>query len=1242
MSSVHQIYCTHCTYGNSALERRGGELAQQALGYSARASSTDAELLRRYYRKIERYMYYSLPGDSPSALRTTETALSAPRRLLFCPLEDNRDLLAQVCYRQQDATRQSYGSYFAHVLVAERSEARRDCTAAVEYLQLWGAPQWVLEDPTAQELRLSAYDSLSDWCGPDESERYDSNRPVIDDELLLRFLTCEHDGQFDAASDVIPHRLQQEEPSRRQAILEALLNMFIDVAEDERQSVLVVAEPGLAAMLFYSILRLIPPSVLRKEISFSTYESNPGRLCTKLAATVLHGQFYPQQLGDVEQKDLPPDIYRTKAVVSTFPPFRQSRNQQTTSRYARLAISLLVEKGWDAVKALLDDCKRAGVRTFHDLDIVADVHAIVPSLLGGSVPQAHRPWERSRVGAAYVRRFAIRCLSGPDGHERLSRLIKSDAHVVILELLVQGRSSPDLDTIIHKLCETLPDEQISQYLVNPNVPDGDKLAVLVCFVKQHDKLPPSKNIESLMPQLLIQLENETVRSYHRKLPDRADPRFFMHLTKACGLDAHQCGSLSEIVSSLDEDEFCKVIRGPAGASVLELLLEDESITTQRARIGRCFESDIVNKTPGSIQCYIDVFDVVYPHSLRIQRFTRAWMIVFSELDKLRMFAEKTRRLRLQKPTLRISPEVKGSVTSIAHEIEFAVTDVLVKEHHPLAERLRLLEPVARHHVANDEVFQSVWDTIRRVALPLALGDGDPGDLCTFLRTGNGKDLLSDYPKHEPILSTKLLEILNSLHDEPETIQGRVALLCDNKKFLLDGQHRLTEWTRLVERFEAIRDNNIGSGEQPQDKARSSGEDLLKRLDAALPKKQFKTVSPQQRLDLLFRLGQAVLGDVVDWRDKRKRLWRPLHEEILKGGKRVPRSLFWPILLTSLTLSVAVGAVLFWHGDFAILSTSTDTQTAVTRNQEGDGANPTDGGLSAHDPATDQTDGQSSPDSNNTSPLPHDSSDDNGTLRAGSAVNRPSLDIASQKSQTVSGKLTDGSLLLPAIARATGHRLLLNIDHISTKNSGKIKVHTKADTPLVAEVTIPDGMRIDVTIELCADGDDSAKKGAFAIRVQSKPPLEEIKRKRMGLEKSIKAIDSAFKVLSDEKRKLDGNKSNDYGAATEAIKTLCKITGEKQPSDVPVQLNKSTFQEFSNWVNRDKTGLAAQAKAKKHELSTEEQRCKREYKFLSDVRNGVLTGTVDRVVERKSRVPLLLLNADRSDASASESTKAENE
>ena len=118
MSTIRQMYCTHCTHGTSALERREGELAQRIFGYTVRAGSQEAGELRKTYRQVEPYIYYYLPRDTPSEEKLRLSAGTAPRRLFFTPSAGGLQLVGQVCYRQTDSEGRP-GSYFAHLLFQE-------------------------------------------------------------------------------------------------------------------------------------------------------------------------------------------------------------------------------------------------------------------------------------------------------------------------------------------------------------------------------------------------------------------------------------------------------------------------------------------------------------------------------------------------------------------------------------------------------------------------------------------------------------------------------------------------------------------------------------------------------------------------------------------------------------------------------------------------------------------------------------------------------------------------------------------------------------------------------------------------------------------------------------------------------------------------------------------------------------------------------------------------------------------
>ena len=121
------------------------------LGYSARASSFSQPDLRKYYREIERLLYYHLPKDAsaertPSAYRDAHSL----KRMVFIPEIGGLQVISHVCYRQKDVANR-VGSYFAHVLLTAE-ENKNSRWSAVDCLRLWNSPSWVREDEPCTSL----------------------------------------------------------------------------------------------------------------------------------------------------------------------------------------------------------------------------------------------------------------------------------------------------------------------------------------------------------------------------------------------------------------------------------------------------------------------------------------------------------------------------------------------------------------------------------------------------------------------------------------------------------------------------------------------------------------------------------------------------------------------------------------------------------------------------------------------------------------------------------------------------------------------------------------------------------------------------------------------------------------------------------------------------------------------------------------------------------------------------------
>jgi len=90
----------------------------------------------------------------------------------------------------------------------------------------------------------------------------DGRRPAIDERVVLNFLTAPTAGPFDDPGGVIPARWRQKSPDERRDLFATLLAGFLDPDRSPSNALLVVAEPGLAALVFFGILRLVPSLAL--------------------------------------------------------------------------------------------------------------------------------------------------------------------------------------------------------------------------------------------------------------------------------------------------------------------------------------------------------------------------------------------------------------------------------------------------------------------------------------------------------------------------------------------------------------------------------------------------------------------------------------------------------------------------------------------------------------------------------------------------------------------------------------------------------------------------------------------------------------------------------------------------------------------------------------------------------------------------------------------------------------------
>jgi len=609
---IHQIYCTHCTHGSSALERREGELAARMLGYSARAGSPLGQDLRRYYRQIERHIYYYLPRDTPAEEKLRLSAATAPRRLIYVPSTGGLQLLAQICYRQVDSEGRP-GSYFAHALFRDEKDGQTPWSP-LDCLRLWSAAGWVDEDSPAFSFVLPTLFSLD--------EMLQGRRPAIDDGVLESFLKTPSEGAFDDPGRVIPERWRQKSAAERAAVFADVFRGLLELlGEDERrrESLLLVAEPSVAALWFYGMIRLLPPGPIRQAISFSTFEPNTDRLGTTLAAV----EFY-----DPARMELRSGLQRGRGIVAnTFSDRRErpspaARPHRHEAPYAESALRRLLDEGFEAIDGRLADLHSVGAARVGDLDELAGVDRLARHLLGQegasggqstaeqaggseSLPSSPLPkWPSSPAALRYLSRVLSRELArAAEVPARLCAVVGQPVHLPVLELLAADLATPAVRVAVEHLLDTLPDEKIAALLEIGAVSDEAKTGVLVRYVtaqadlppgceflweecRAGDKgratstaggrrladrgpavspppaatIPPSSGRPPLLEQLLALLDHQTLLRLYANVAERHGDALVVALCRTCRANHENWAPLSLVVEALHEPSLLALYR----------------------------------------------------------------------------------------------------------------------------------------------------------------------------------------------------------------------------------------------------------------------------------------------------------------------------------------------------------------------------------------------------------------------------------------------------------------------------------------------------------------------------------------------------------------------------------------------------------------------------------------------------------------------------------------------------------
>ena len=244
--------------------------------------------MRDEFRAIERLLSYELPVDAAADLKSKLDATTAPVRLCFIPDIAGRQVAGHVAFRQFDTAKRP-GSYFAHLLVAPAASQ----WAAVDVLRLWG-----VRDPSGHR----------GWADCDRAEGFPNLLPIeslkvwppaeqlwLSDKVARAFIETGAAPPGLTPATVLPKRWVTDITV---SDIIWLLEMLLQAVLEKRglPCVVMASEPAVAAVIFYSVLSLLPRSVARG-LGFSTYESDPSRSAASLAATTFvspESDFRPQ------------------------------------------------------------------------------------------------------------------------------------------------------------------------------------------------------------------------------------------------------------------------------------------------------------------------------------------------------------------------------------------------------------------------------------------------------------------------------------------------------------------------------------------------------------------------------------------------------------------------------------------------------------------------------------------------------------------------------------------------------------------------------------------------------------------------------------------------------------------------------------------------------------------------------------------------------------------------------------
>ena len=865
MPQIEQLYCTHCTYGTSALHRNTGAVKDQVFEYSARAGSVEQMQSHDCFRSIESAMFFHLPGDAPAAeMLKLDGHSSRWRRLVYHPSIGGQQMLAHVCYRTRD-TRDRPGSYFAHVLLSP-SGNDSPLWRLTDCLKLWNSGAWRVADGADVNFTLDPLPDLAAFGA--------EHRAGIDDSLLLNFLTRPSNpypprppskpGIYDHGC-IVSDRWWSRPPDDRRKLFTEMLRATLELDLDKQERLLIAAEPGVAALLFYGIARLLPARGLAERLSFSTFESHLDRPTTVLTAF----DFYSP-----EMTDFYPDVYRTRGFVfNTYLSGRRSRPplqfRKDESEYVKFVVRAFIDQGGAAMDAILDEMAAAGAATVEDLELLARTHGMAASILDPHFTYAPEPEQCSPMATAYLRQRLIADTAAVDD-KRLAALATTRTFLPLLDLVGGNTLPTGSRNPVTRLLRSMPrDDQTRNGMLGlENLSSYHKARWLEAYVTSVKKLPrtwtnlwtPSAlSPDGMIQKLVERLGPDLIEQVIPHVPPAKLGPFVALLAAAAAKDEGKTRLLETLVARLSADAFCEVLAGPQSRQFLQSFKPQDPVVAARLR-----------KLLGGL--------LSQPQAFRIRLSAllagRAWLSTReqAQLDVLV-------RLRDLITELAQAPEPKKSLLGgstidewesfgerLKQVVEEALpeTESIVRMGSPgQLESLKLISGSLLESIA----AATFMVRVRRLLMP-AVVQALPDDfkLCLFLSGDEARGWVAQYPPEDRLLAERLARMIEDLPEKPEGFEIRLAALdAARSQLSQEGRDCVKACKRLLEtllRLKQMRQKVDDPGDLRGQPVDDIAKDLAGLLGVAFNRKIHYDAKLQKivNMQLLNNLGIFIIGD----------------------------------------------------------------------------------------------------------------------------------------------------------------------------------------------------------------------------------------------------------------------------------------------------------------------------------------------------------------------------------------------